>query len=145
MLEWPILRQFSSPCLIVQYLDSFSICSICLTVFRPRPHHSHWHCYRIWWLSPPHWTMFEWPILRQFSSPCSIVQYLDSFLICSICSICSTVFRPRPHHSHWRCYRIWWLSLPHWTILHLKTSIHWGNILTKGSLPPIPGKLSHSE
>ena len=78
MLEWSILRQFSNPCSIVRYLNSFSICS---TVFRPCPHHSHWCCYRIWWLSPPHWTMLEWPILRQFSSPCSIVRYLDSFQV----------------------------------------------------------------
>ena len=72
------MRQFWSPCSIVRYLDSFSICS---TVFRPCPHHSHWCCYRIWWLSPPHWTMLEWPILRQFSSPCSIVRYLNSFQV----------------------------------------------------------------
>ena len=114
------MRQFWSPCSIVRYLDSFSICS---TVFRPCPHHSHWCCYRIWWLSPPHWTMLEWPILRQFSSPCSIVRYLDSFQVparyaryarqfSSPCSICSTVFCPCPHHSHWRSFLSHMMTFP---------------------------------
>ena len=84
LLEWPDIATVWSPCSIVRYLDSFSICLICLicsTVFRPCPHHLHWCCYRIWWLSPPHWTTLEWLILRQFSSPCSIVRYLDSFQV----------------------------------------------------------------
>ena len=115
MLEWPILRQFSSPCSIVRYLDSFQVparYARYARVFKslldmldsflatPPTTRTDVLFYRIWWLSPPHWTMLEWPILRQFSSPCSIVRYLDSFQVppryarqfSSPCSICSTVF-----------------------------------------------------
>ena len=100
-------RQFSSPCSIVRYLDSFqvparyaqqfsspcSICSIYSTVFRPR----------VTDIVTVLKSLLDSLIPRQFSSPCSIcsicstvfkslLDMLDSFQS-SPCSICSTVFK----------------------------------------------------
>ena len=87
LLDSSIPRQFSSPCSIC------SICSICSTVFKslldmldsflPRPHHSHWRSFLSHMMTFPRHIgqLLEWPILRQFSSPCSIVRYLDSFQV----------------------------------------------------------------